>query len=451
MHMDESVARLTPAGACVVHGVHIVLWALDCLAVRGYDLTPLRVLQVKFDKFALIDQDVSLVLAHGQDGSMKIEILSGGLTVARITLKFGPCPSIEGPPSRQGAALSTLPNVPLEPTVEEMRGLDAWIDPVAPLTAFEAMFPNACRSLGARRVRAVALLSYLVGMVCPGLHSIFSEFTAEIVEIDGTRGGIRVWTNWAEPRFRIVSMGFAGSGLKGAVSALHRFPPIEASLTDIAEMVEPGEFAGRRILVIGGSRGLGAVTAKLTVAGGGEAVITYVRGARQAERVCEDLTSRYGADRCSALHFEVGVTQETALLEGQKPYTHVYYFATPQISRPAAVVFDSSDFELFNRIYVIGFSRLLTTLVSRLDRFSVLYPSSIFVEKRPRHMTAYAMAKAAGEILCQDLARDLPRVTISAPRLPRILTDQTATTPPVEAADAAEIMLPLLRAEAAVN
>ena len=59
------------------------------------------------------------------------------------------------------------------------------------------------------------------------------------------------------------------------------------------------------------------------------------------------------------------------------------------------------------------------------------------------------MAKAAGEVLCEDLQRAMPGLTIRAPRLPRILTDQTAVVPPVDTEDAVEVMLPLLRSETA--
>jgi len=38
-------------------------------------------------------------------------------------------------------------------------------------------------------------------------------------------------------------------------------------------------------------------------------------------------------------------------------------------------------------------------------------------------------------------------LSIATPRIPRVLTDQTASVPPVETADAASVMLPLLRAE----
>jgi hypothetical protein len=61
------------------------------------------------------------------------------------------------------------------------------------------------------------------------------------------------------------------------------------------------------------------------------------------------------------------------------------------------------------------------------------------------------MAKAAGEILCADLLRTIPGISIAMPRLPRIETDQTATVPPVAAASALEVMLPLLRCQQSAN
>jgi nucleoside-diphosphate-sugar epimerase len=62
-------------------------------------------------------------------------------------------------------------------------------------------------------------------------------------------------------------------------------------------------------------------------------------------------------------------------------------------------------------------------------------------------MTAYAMAKAAGEILCSDMSRSWPGMNVLSPRLPRLATDQTASislldrdTPLVS-----EVLLPIVR------
>jgi hypothetical protein len=67
------------------------------------------------------------------------------------------------------------------------------------------------------------------------------------------------------------------------------------------------------------------------------------------------------------------------------------------------------------------------------------------VEDRPADMTEYAMAKAAGEILCTDLARRNKGLRLIVERLPRLLTDQTATVMPTKNIAPHEIMLPIVR------
>jgi hypothetical protein len=66
-------------------------------------------------------------------------------------------------------------------------------------------------------------------------------------------------------------------------------------------------------------------------------------------------------------------------------------------------------------------------------------------------MTEYAMAKAAGEVLCSDLNRFWPGIQIASQRLPRVLTDQTATMFPAESASTVELMLPIIRGVQAVR
>jgi len=60
-------------------------------------------------------------------------------------------------------------------------------------------------------------------------------------------------------------------------------------------------------------------------------------------------------------------------------------------------------------------------------------------------MAEYSMAKMAGEILCSYINRAHGRIHVIMDRLPRLLTDQTATLPPVKNADPLEIMLPIIR------
>ena len=95
--------------------------------------------------------------------------------------------------------------------------------------------------------------------------------------------------------------------------------------------------------------------------------------------------------------------------------------------------------------YVDGFWNLSEALSVRQPRLSLFYPSSVSVTKRPRAMTEYTMSKAAGEVLCADMSESLTPLHVTVSRLPRLLTDQTASVTSVETASAVETMLPIIR------
>ena len=124
--------------------------------------------------------------------------------------------------------------------------------------------------------------------------------------------------------------------------------------------------------------------------------------------------------------------------------TELYYFATPQIFKQHSEGFSSSTFSRLIHAYVIAFAAICKSLTGD-HRLSVFYPSSIYVEQRPKGMTEYAMAKAAGEILCADLNDEHKNILFKVVRLPRVLTDQTATVVAEDSADALSIMLPIVR------
>ena len=60
-------------------------------------------------------------------------------------------------------------------------------------------------------------------------------------------------------------------------------------------------------------------------------------------------------------------------------------------------------------------------------------------------MTEYAMIKAAGEILCEEMNATEGCPMVVSRRLPRMLTDQTATLAQVATDDALTTMLPGVR------
>jgi hypothetical protein len=73
------------------------------------------------------------------------------------------------------------------------------------------------------------------------------------------------------------------------------------------------------------------------------------------------------------------------------------------------------------------------------------YPSSIAVAEAPIDMGEYAAAKAAGEAACRFLEKAHPGLTVLAPRLPRLPTDQTRSLLAVRDEDPVAHVLGALR------
>jgi acyl dehydratase len=440
MHLDALLARRTQAGVPVVHGVHLLLWGLDALARAEDALPPMGRLKAHFKHFAAVDERVD-VAATRTETNVILRFTAAGMTIAQLVVDFGALvQAVE--------ALSVEP-VPAPAEARDLSfdattGMSGSLSFATPPDAIAAMFPAASGWLGPRRVAALAATTLLIGMVCPGLHSIYAGFTVEACDeaVLEDRLGFRVAAT--DPRVRSVHMSVAGGGLVGAVQSYARMPPTpQASVQDLAELVEPGEFSGTAALIIGGSRGLGEVTAKLLAAGGARVAISYRVGGGEAEGVAQEIRSSGG--ECETLVYDASLPAEPQLAGLAVAPTHAYYFATPKIFGAQSALFARARLDAFLGVYVEGFLNLAEALRARRRDVSLFYPSSIAVAERPRGMLEYAMAKAAGETLCVEINQALRPLHVTVDRLPRLLTDQTASVIGAKAPSPVGHLLPVVR------
>jgi hypothetical protein len=445
MHMDALAARRTQAGAPVVHGLHAVLWALDTVA-RDVELGTLASISVSLNRFIYLDRPVEVRLARQTEAAMAIDVVCDNVAAISMLLKFGSRGAAVAQDAFLGMAAAGM-GCAAEST-EALKGASGWIDPAADAGGLATAFPMLTRAIGVERVIGLALLSTLVGMACPGLHSIFTAFQAEILDGVPDRRGIGFQVRIADPRFRVVRMTVGGSGLRATVSAFVRMPPMpQPVVADLVGLVRPDEFAGQRVLVVGGSRGLGALSARLVAAGGGQVALTYARGAADAAEVAADIRAHRGVAACAVHHLDASHDPAPGLAAIQGCFSGLLYFATPQIRRQKPAVFVPAVHEEFFQYYVRAFVSVATLLLARdpAAKLAVFWPSSIAVIDRPEDMTEYAMAKAAGEVLAADLAAADPRLHMVIDRLGRLPTDQNATVVEADFEDPVTTMLPLLR------
>lgn len=441
MHVDAAFAGRTQAGGAVVHGMHVCLWALDALCAGPLSDAVIGAIQVKFLKFVIVDDTVDLFVEVNEPGRLRCSLNIGNRQIATILVKGEPGRIPEKPLSASEAVFAgTSPDVENAASLAGKSG-HLQCSPNAVAAAADR-FPALAAKVSAKRVAGFALMSTLVGMVSPGLHSIFSEFSVNLRDGRSNASGadLAYSVRSVDERFRIVQMDVAGDGFDGKVSAFIRqeaVPP--PSMQEAALRVRGDQFADQRALVIGGSRGIGAVTALLLAAGGAQVHLTYNRNQAEAQAVVAAIAAAGGTASASA--FDAG---DPSGWSGTFEPTHLYFFATPKIGQQTDEVFDADVFRAFCDMYVIGFQRSFARANRNRTLQGVFYPSTVYVSERPRGMTEYAMAKAAGEELCRDLARQSGSVRFMAARLPRILTDQTATVPPVSTENALDVMPALL-------
>jgi NADP-dependent 3-hydroxy acid dehydrogenase YdfG len=440
MHLDANFARRTQAGAPVVHGIHTLLWAMDT-TLRSFPLD-IRNIKVRFAQPLYPGEIAQLEIRSRTETATAIEVLAAGTVIAAIKLSSESGTS-QGASARPIAAapheIASPVDIPFEQCAEQSGAVAAGVGD----DEIRKLFPVLSESIGPSAVRALLATSQLVGMACPGLHSLFAGLDVSR-DLASERERVLCYAvNKTDPRFRSLQIDVAGSGIAGRLDAFARLPPTaQPGMAQVSARVTKDSFAGQRALIVGGSRGLGEVTAKILAAGGGHPVITYREGKREAEAIAADIRNAGG--QCGVIHYDVLDPAESQL-DGIGAIDSAYYFATAKILQRKSALYEPEKLHAFLGYYVDGFYDLCTALApNRTGKIVMFYPSTVAIDEGVSTTAEYAMAKAAGEILAKYVNEFLPNIQVMSRRLPRIMTDQTTTIGVARTQDALDVMLPIV-------
>lgn len=440
LHIDEVAARRSLFGSTVVHGIYSILWGLDRWLEDKTSYLELCSIKTVFPKPIRVGEEVTLSLESGNEGHLIIELRSSGSLSARAEIRWAKSehqninhPEACFPDKHQSRIL----------TEDEIESASGILGLCLHIEAADRLFPHVVRCVSTLQIAALLCTSRLVGVECPGLHSMYSELNLTATKSECTR--LKYNVTKFDRRFGLVFMNVVAPGLSGTIKAFIRPPhQKQPSYLNLKEMVNSKEFSGQNALVIGGSRGLGEVSAKLLAAGAAEVKITYNRGEADANRIVEEINSNGGV--AGSFHFDVLSPLQNCLNTSLKDWvpTHLYYFATPFIFSGANGVFSSNLFNKFCDYYITGFVNAFNIL-RNLGVRNVFYPSSVAIDDLPADMGEYAAAKISGEMLCTFLEKNNKNLKIYKPRLPRLSTDQTVSLLHIKNQDPVPVMLQHLR------
>jgi NAD(P)-dependent dehydrogenase (short-subunit alcohol dehydrogenase family) len=439
IHLDPILARRLLFGRTILHGMHLLLGMADqCLSGLT---SPLRLTRIvaEFRRPASEGQSIDFAAREHIAGRLREEALFKQISLMTLELQFSP----GGPSGIEIPQLESHPTQPQEWSLSEARDRAGHVPLCMDRALAGKLFPNLMRLIPPEQVATLLGMSRLVGMEVPGLNSVLRglelsdssnrdepELTYQVKRVD--------------ERFSLVDLQVEAPGLSGTVSAGTRPKPrVQAGYDAIRPLVGSGEFRGERVLVIGGSRGLGETAVKVLAAGGADVRFSYCLGEAEANELGRQITLAGG----SAVSFRHDVVEpqgqfklERALGDWQP--TLLGYFATPHIFAGHGGRYSAELFRTFCDFYVNAF---YATFASLPTVRRVLYPSTIAIDDPQPNLMEYAAAKAAGESLCRSLAAANPEIRIASPRFGRLNTDQTATLLNIRGADPAGPVLDALR------
>ena len=442
IHLDPVAARRVAAGAPIVHGVHLLLRALDA---HFKDHAPAGHLTVTaaFRRPALPGDSIAVMRTGARRLALTVDraepLVEIGLEPNRRRDQPRPDDECVDGTAHLTGHPATKPRARSWNEIQHAQGELGLNRGRAPRRAF----PHVARALSGDAVAAMAAVSRLVGMECPGRDSLLSAVRLDVTA-DAPATRLRWRVARVDARFGKVRIDIDSGCVRGTVEAfLTPRPAPLPSIDAAAGKVAPGEFAAQRAVILGGSRGIGAATAMLVAAGGGVPLVTFAAGAAEVRTLARDAAN--AGRRIEKMRFDVLTGSFDLLARAARRFgaTHLYYFATPRIFARRREPFDDDLFRLFTTFYVTAFAKACAAVAN--GPLAVFFPSSTALDHPRRELTEYIAAKAAGEALAAALPPALPGTQMLVRRLPRISTDQTASIVPQHALDPVDAMLPIVR------
>ena len=241
--------------------------------------------------------------------------------------------------------------------------------------------------------------------------------------------------------FGLVSIDYSGINVSASLKAFFRPKslPITATKKLISKIKPAFSLKKKKVLIVGGSRGLGAYLAKINAIFGANITLTYNVGKDDANEIATDIRNNGGI--VSTKKLKIG--NHTNLRNLDHNFDQVYYLATPKIYPNKTKNFDTELYKLYRSFYVDGFKWVIDHCLDSNKLPVVLFPSTIFIDEKKTDFREYIRAKLDGEMACKNYIKKM-HLKVYYPRVPPLKTDQNLSIIPNKNFETAEEALSLI-------
>ena len=417
MHTNSTISRRLLFGKPVIHGVYSVFLLLDSFFSFQLDDNRIKYLKVKFLQ-PIFDGDLcEMTVLEINDGYE----INGYVNAENKIYLFIKLDSVEK--SNHTNYLNSCPELQLPAVIntDNIVGKNFKLDLYLDVEKFNKIFSCLTNKINYNLFSILLASTRTVGVYCPGANSLYSELLISENNLEVADFNLTVSKFYKS--INLIKMQFDSLNFKGQISSFFRKPPQkQIDFKEIKQIIDKDAFVGEKVLVVGGSRGLGETTAKILAAGGASVVITYALGVNDAQTIVTEISGS-GGD-CEMLKLDINELNSVNR-ESLRDFKSIFYFATPFISTSNNEEININLYNKFNDFYIEGFKNLFN-VVREFEVEKIFYPSTIFIQEMPLNLREYTMSKFYGEMVCKNLNKLYSIPQIFYPRLPKMSTDQTA-------------------------
>ena len=420
IHIDEKKSIKTHAGQPIVHGVHLVLWALDAFKIglradSKLDIDFLSQVNLKTEVYAIFDESKNAILLLGDNEvkycSIKIKKLS---TVSNSSI------------SNNEVFFHNGVLKPDDIEIEEVKTGQKINDLFGGSKKYLGtnLFPYLVKNIGLDSVYEIACISSIVGMKVPGNHSLFLNLSLSFTSKNKNK---YIVVNSKHDILKLLSISYFGLNLNAEIKALFRPKPTKVnSISDLKkEFDQHISLENKKILVIGGSRGIGAYVTKLCSIMGAYVTFTYNSQNKESKLIEDEILNNGGKVNC----IKMNVLNDNDLKVLDDKFDYIFYFATPKILPNTSKSINKKMADYYYLFYVDTFKKIVEKSTSYNKNTKFLYPSTSYIDDNKKDFREYISAKLEGENLCKSYNKKI-NGNFLYPRLPALDTDQNLSILP---------------------
>ena len=416
--IEKNLSKLNLEGT-VVHGMNVVLKSLDILTKEKI-INPSQICQIKckFAKMIFLDNIIKINFKFENKKKISISIFSKSVICINLELFLNYKSFTEENIELRNQKINSFP----KKNTTKSKKKEIKINHVPLIKQIKKNYPYLSKDLNNKIISSLIMMSTSVGMYWPGKNSLFVGFDIFLKKIKKKNINLKISKTDKRTGYSIIN--YKSYNCIGKIFTFFTEERAQQpSLTYLSKKIPKKALIKHKALIIGGSRGLGELTAKIIATSGGSVTITY----NNNQALAKNLLNIFKKKRLklNLKNFKInnnGNFDHKSIKNNN--YNCLYYFATPIIYRQKNSKFDNKIFNDFNNIYCKALVKIIKVL--KIKDLIIFYPSTIYNFKNNKNFSEYILAKRNGVRKLKIMEKKYKIIPIIK-KLPPFKTDQNNT------------------------